>query len=198
MIFPLVALLLISGAGATALSEARALYYQGIYGNAAAQKKADAMFTSLYQQRPSDSLIEVYYGSLRLLEAKRTWALWRKNALSREGVARMNRAVSKTPDNLEIRFVRAATEYNLPAFFGLTQQCRKDFEYLASRVVQAARNGSLDPKLAAASLYYYGVLRKQDSNFADAREAWRKAASVAPDSHAGESAARELKALSSP
>jgi hypothetical protein len=92
---------------------------------------------------------------LRLLEAAHTWALWRKNSLSKEGIRLMDAAVERAPENLEIRFVRAATELNLPAFFGRHEQAGQEFARLAP---QATRNGLLEPRLAAAILFYYGQI----------------------------------------
>src|SRR5438270_7449868 len=104
---------------------AKQLYYQGIYGDKNASAQADKVFTALHKANPSDPLVSVYYGSLRLLEAAHTWALWRKNSLSKEGIRLMDAAVERAPENLEIRFVRAATELNLPAFFGRHQQAQQ-------------------------------------------------------------------------
>ena len=177
------------------LHQAKTLYYEGVEGNESAEKQSDKIFSALYGQMPGDPLISVYYGSLRLAEAKHTWALWRKNSLSRQGIQLMDSAVEKAPDRLEIRFVRAATEYELPAFFGRTQQCRDEFAYLAQRAVKAAQDGSLDPTLAAASLYYHAEFCKGQSRFKEATEALRRAAEVAPESRAGRVAAKELKSV---
>ena len=47
---------------------AKQLYYQGIYGDKNASAQADKVFTALRKANPSDPLVSVYYGSLRLLE----------------------------------------------------------------------------------------------------------------------------------
>lgn len=182
---------LVAVADQSGFARAKDIYYKGIYGNKNAKEEADKLFSALYGQSPNDPLIRVYYGSLRLLEAERTWALWRKNSLSKEGVALMDSAVAAAPQNPEVRFVRGATERELPGFFGRKQQSKEDL----ANVVQDASLSKLEPRLAAASLYYFGLDCEESGNHPRAVDAWKKAAQRAPESHAGQAAAKKLKAL---
>lgn len=175
------------------IRQAKDLYYEGIYGNKAASEKSDQLFTRLHKQLPNDSLVTIYYGSLRLLEAQRTWALWKKNSLSKQGVQLMDSAVSAVPNNLEIRFVRAATDFNLPSFFKRKQQAQSDFDFIVQRAEEAAHQGSFEARLAAASFVYYGDLCKEQSRLKEATNAWKTATRIAPDSHAGRAAADRLR-----
>jgi hypothetical protein len=174
------------------IRQAKDLYYQGIYGDKVAVEKSDKLFTELHEQLPNNSLVTVYYGSLRLLEAQHTWALWKKNSLSKQGVQLMDSAVSSAPDDLEVRFVRAATGRSLPSFFGRKQQVQSDLDFIVERAERAVRGGSFEPRLAAASFSYYGDLCKQQSRLKDATDAWKTAARIAPDSRAGREAASKL------
>lgn len=175
------------------IQQARDLYYQGIYGNKAAGEQADKLFTDLHKQLPDNPLVTVYYGSLRLLEAEHTWALWKKNSLSKQGVHLMDSAVDAAPNNLEIRFVRTATDRDLPGFFGRKAQYQSDLSLLAQRAEEGVRDGSLEPRLAAAVFSYYGDLCKDQSRVEDAKRAWNTAVRIAPDSHAGQAAADKLR-----
>ncbi|MBS0278385.1 MAG: hypothetical protein JSR81_12250, partial [Proteobacteria bacterium] len=98
------------------LARARELYYKGIKGDKNALRESDRLFARLHSAAPDRPVVQAYYGSLRLLEAGRTWALWRKNALSREGLQHLDQAVERSPGDLEVRFLRAATTYHLPGF----------------------------------------------------------------------------------
>ena len=169
------------------------MYYQGIYGDRSAGAQSVELFTKLHEQAPKEPLVEVYYGSLRLLEAGRTWALWKKNSLSREGVGLMDEAVKAQPANLEIRFVRAATELRLPTYFGRKQQAENDLSAIVKTAEQEAKSGQFEPSLAAASFYYYGETCEETSKAAEAVAAWRAAVRIAPDSRAGHGAADKLK-----
>ncbi len=164
--------------------QARELYYQGAGGDKQAYEHADKLFTELYRQRGNDARVKAYYGSLRLLEASHTWALWKKNGLSKEGIQLMDSAVSEAPDDLEVRFVRAATTYDLPGFFHRKEQSERDFDVLAERAEIAAREGSLEPRLAAASLYYHGEFLRDAGKKQAAMASWKQAIVIAPESRA--------------
>jgi hypothetical protein len=171
---------------------ARTLYYEGIAGNDGAIASAARLFTEMYREDANAPMIQVYYGSLRLLEASRTWALWKKNSLCKEGIRLMDQAVLAQPESLEIRFVRAATTYHLPAFFHRKEKAREDFAYLAHRAVSAAHEGRLEPRLAAASLYFNGELLNEAGCQECAIANWTRAISVAPNSPAARGAREKL------
>ena len=52
-----------------------------------------------------------------------------------------------------------------------------------------------DTRLAAAILFYYGQICHQQSRRSEAIEAWKSAASIAPESHAGQAAAKLIKTI---
>ena len=163
---------------------ARKLYFEGSDGDKKAYDEADKMFSGLYQYHGNVPQIEVYYGSLRLLEAAHTWAVWKKNSLSKEGLQLMDAAVGAAPGDLEVRFVRAVTTYGLPGFFHRKEQSEQDFNFLAKRAVAAAKSGALESRLAAASLYYHGeFLHGARQNEAAIAE-WKQAIALAPQSRA--------------
>lgn len=172
--------------------KARTFYYRGIDGDRAVYEAATRLFSQFYRDDQCVPLIQVYYGSLRLLEAGRTWALWKKNALSREGIRLMDDTVSAQPDNLEIRFVRAATTYHLPGFFHRKQQSKEDFAFLARFAVKAAQTGRLEPRLAAASLYFHGEFLEEAGRKDLASASFRRAIQLAPGSPAAIGARKKL------
>ncbi len=192
--------LLISAATPSSLpsefTTARKLYYAGSDGDKKAYDEADKLFDKLHAQDAHAPLIEAYYGSLRLLEASRTWAIWRKNSLSKQGIGEMDSAVQSAPGNLEVRFVRAVTTYRLPSFFGRKEQSKQDFQYLAGRAVTAAHSGQLEPRLAAASLYYHGQFLKENNKLQAAIASWNQAVALAPQSRAAQESREALAKVS--
>lgn len=176
-------------------SRARALYYKGSDGDNQAYESAAKLFDTLDAQAPNDPRIEVYTGSLRLWQASHTWAIWKKNSLSKEGIQMMDAAVQADPNNLEIRFVRAVTDYSLPSFFHRHEQSNEDFALLASQASVAAAEGKLEPRLAAASLYFHGLFLHEGSKASAAEKAWRQAIELAPESRAARDSAEQLKKL---
>lgn len=105
----------------------------------------------------------------------------------------MDEAVNAQPANLEVRFVRAATELKLPAYFGRKQQAEDDLNTIVKTAERAATSGQFEPSLAAASFYYYGLSCDEKSKADEAFSAWRAAVRIAPDSRAGRGAAEKLK-----
>lgn len=176
----------------TPFQEARRLYFQGTYGNKSAASEADKLFLKLFQESPQDPLLKVYYGSERLLEASHPWAIWKKYKLSKVGIQCMDSAVDSAPDNLEVRFVRAVTTYNLPSFFDRKKQSKADFNFLSSRVAEAVKQGQLDPDIAASALLFYGKICRSEDHPRQAIAAWTTAHSLAPLSKAGKDAVEEL------
>lgn len=179
----------------TEFQQARSLYYEGTYGDKAAASQGAKLFSKLYRQEPQNARVKAYYGSERLLEASHAWAPWKKYALSKEGIQLLDAAVAAAPNNLEVRFVRAVTTYNLPDFFGKKKESEGDFSYLARRVVNAAQSGNLEPSIAASALLFYGRICKEQSKPNLASEAWRSAQNIAPHSKAGRDSAEELAKL---
>lgn len=133
-----------TGAAATQISteikEAKALYYRAVAGDEKARKRSTHEFDRLANSNPDDAEVMAYRGSLKLLEAGKTWAVWRKYEMSKDGIALLDDAVDRAPGNLEVRFVRAATTRKLPAFFDRTQQSKDDLRLLADRISGAGRS----------------------------------------------------------
>lgn len=172
------------------MNKAKRLYYRAVSGDENARKQSAAEFQRLSASRPNDPEVMAYRGSLTLLEAGKTWAVWRKYELSKEGMVLLDSAVEQAPDNLEVRFVRAATTRKLPAFFDRAKQSKEDLTFLARRVAGAAGRGQLDPALAAAALYFYA---RDVATGEQKTDALQEAVKIAPDSQAGMEAARALE-----
>ncbi len=178
---------------AQGLDEAKALYYRGVEGDKAATKESTRILEKLAAEKPADAVITAYLASNRLLESGRTFAIWNKNKLAKEGVLGLDRAVTMAPENLEIRFVRAASTYDLPGFFKRQEQSEADFAWLAPQVAAAAEHGQLEKRLAAAALYYQGLILEKKGNRAAAVELWKTATRLSPGTKAGMGAAAKLR-----
>lgn len=171
------------------LKQAKNLYYRAVTGDESARKQSAAEFARLAESDPDDPEVMAYSGSLSLMEAGKTWAVWRRYEYSKKGITLLDEAVARAPDNLEVRFVRAATTRKLPVFFERRQQSKDDLAFLSTRVSSAARKGQLDPDLAAAALYFYA---KDVATGEQKTKALQQAVKIAPESHAGVQAAAAL------
>ncbi len=175
------------------LASARSAYFRDIEGEHDADALARRQFEALRREHPQDPVITAYSGSLELLEAARTWAVWKKHSLSQEGLAQMDAAVNAAPDNLEARFVRALTTWHLPFFFHRKAQAESDLAAIAPRAEQASRSGQLPPQLAAAALDYYGQVLADRDDKNGAHQAYEAALRVDPQSPGGQDARKRLK-----
>lgn len=175
------------------LAEARREYFVGLQGNHAADQKARASFAALSQHYPDNAVVEAYSGSLELLEAARTWAIWDKRRLANEGLQKLDQAVNRAPNDLEARFIRAASTWHLPFFYKRKEQSASDFTFIAPQAEAAAVKGVLPPELAAAALDYYGQVLTDRSDSHGARQAFEAAVRVDGSSPAGRDAQKRLR-----
>ncbi len=174
------------------LANARLAYYADLEGKREADGEARERFAALMREHPHDSTLEAYSGSLELLEAARTWAVWRKHTLSMDGLQEMDAAVEANPADLEARFVRALTTWHLPFFFHRREQAEADLLYLGPRAEQAVHTGALPPELAAAALDYWGQVLQQQEQRDAAQHAFSAAVRVDQASPGGQDASKRL------
>ena len=175
------------------LAEARTQYFADLQGNRAAADKARASFASLSRDYPQDPVVDAYSGSLELLDAARTWAIWDKRRLANEGLRKMDQAVNRAPGDLEARFIRAASTWHLPFFFKRREQAASDFSLIAPQAEAAAAKGTLPPELAAAALDYYGQVLIDRSDSHGAKQAFEAAVRVDGASPGGRDALKRLR-----
>ena len=175
------------------LTTARAEYFANLQGDHAAGEKAQQDFAALSQDFPGNAVVDAYSGSLELLQAARTWAIWDKRRLANEGLAKMDQAVNRDPGNLEVRFIRAASDWHLPFFYKRHNQAADDFTYIAQRAEAAVASGTLPPELAAAALDYYGQVLAERSDNHGAKQAFEAAVRVDGSSPGGKDALKRLR-----
>ncbi len=178
------------------LDAARTAYFQVLTtGSRDADHAAHQALSDLEHAFPGDPTAEVYHGSLELLDAAHDWQIWNLHRQATDGLLRLDHAVAAAPDDAEIRFMRAATSWHLPAFYHRRPQCESDFAWLSGRAVASARQGTLPPELAAASMNYWGRILVRRGQSDRARTAFQQAIQIAPQSPGAQDAARRLRSL---
>jgi hypothetical protein len=175
------------------LAEGRTQYFAYLQGNRAAAARARATFTTLSHDYPGNAVVDAYSGSLELLDAAHTWAIWDKRRLANEGLARMDQAVNRAPGDLEARFIRAASAWHLPFFYRRHEQAASDFTFIAPRAEAAVAKGILPAELAAAALDYYGQVLMDRSDSHGAKQAFEAAVRVDGASPGGRDALKRLR-----
>lgn len=116
---------------AATLEHGRNLFYRAVTSETALDS-AVTVFDSLHTTGSvSESLVEVYLGSLTCLKGKHTFWPQKKYRHVKEGLVMMDNAVKQDPDNVEVLFIRATTTFYLPSFFGHNQQALDDMNKLS-------------------------------------------------------------------
>jgi hypothetical protein len=193
LFFSAVALAVDSATFAQRLAEARKDYFAGLQGNRAAGVGARASFADLSRDYPGSPVVDAYSGSLELLDAAHTWAVWDKSRLANEGLNKMDHAVNRAPEDLEARFIRAASTWHLPFFYKRREQSASDFTFIAPRAEAAVAKGALPPELGAASLDYYGQVLIDHSDSHGAKQAFEAAVRIDETSPGGRDALKRLR-----
>jgi len=181
---------------ATRLNATRIAYFKVIAGgNSSADEQAHAALSAFEQAFPGDARGMAYHGSLQLLDAAHSWQIWNLHKQAADGLSKLDEAVALAPDEPEVRFLRAATDWHLPGFYHRREQSESDFAILAAHAEEDARQGKLPPELAAASLGYWGQILSARKDRVGARAAFQAAIRVAPQSPAGIDAKQRLNQL---
>lgn len=113
--------------------EAKALYKNGVNGDADAARQASKLLEALHRQIPANTLIEAYYGGAYVLLAREEKNLVNKGKISNQGLKILDNAFRKDPDNIEIRILHAYVLKNLPDWLNRGPDAIEDFLYLKSR-----------------------------------------------------------------
>jgi len=114
-------------------NEARGLYQIGAAGDVDAARRAFGILEKLHQEVPDNALYQAYYASAFILQAREETNLVEKGKISSKGLNILDNALSKEPDNIEIRIVHAYVCKNLPEWLNRSSSAIEDFQYLRAR-----------------------------------------------------------------
>jgi hypothetical protein len=174
----------------------RSTYFKVVAGgDAAADREAHAALAGFEQAFPGDATAMAYHGSLQLLDAAHSWQVWNLRKQAADGLSLLDEAVAQAPEDSEVRFLRAATDWHLPGFLHRREQAEADFAILAAHAEEDARLGKLPPELAAASLSYWAQILSARKDHAGSVAALEAAVRIAPQSPAGIDAKQRLNQL---
>jgi hypothetical protein len=104
------------------LDEIRKQYVKG----AASESEAKDLLKSLRKESSLTPVMLAYKGATQALMAKYAKLPTKKYSLAKKGMAIINNAISKDPENIEIRYIRFTIQDNVPSFLGLSGDLKKD------------------------------------------------------------------------
>jgi len=111
--------------------QAQRLYFQAVQ-EEKYMSQAEAAFQTLIRRYGPEPPLQMYLYGLTALKARYAWNPLDKGRYFRQAVAQMDAQVARTPDEVEVRFLRGSFYYYLPAFLGKRDAAREDLAKVAS------------------------------------------------------------------
>jgi len=127
---------------ANELPQIRKDFYLAIKNGTASEK----FYNRLKAKKSSDPTIMAYFGTSQAIRAKHAFNPYNKITYLKSGIKTLEKAVGKSPENLEIRFLRFSLEHYIPSFLGFSKHLETD----RKKIVELARQkkfGSMDMPL---------------------------------------------------
>ena len=113
------------------LSEVRAQFYAGVEDEEKTKKLIKALFPE------KDKLPPIYLGYLgasQALLAKHCFNPYNKLDFLNKSIITFQTAISREPENLEIRFLRFSVQHFLPSFLGMSKNLSEDRDVIIEQI----------------------------------------------------------------
>ncbi len=90
-------------------------------------KKASNLYEELLQLKPASNTLQyAYLGATEALLAKHSFNPFSKLSYVNNALAKLNKAVALSDNNIEIRYMRFSVEANMPAYLGYSKHVVDD------------------------------------------------------------------------
>ena len=135
-------LLSISTSFANDLPQIRKDYYRAVNN----EKAAETFYSGLKARKSTEPIILAYFGSAQAIRARHAINPYNKLTYLKSGLKTLETAVSSSPQDLEIRFLRFSLEHYIPSFLGFSKHLETDRE----KIVELAKQrkfGAMDKPL---------------------------------------------------
>jgi len=98
-------------------------------------RKLTDSLDKVFAAAPNKSPLNLcYFGVIQALKAKHAWNPYYKVKYLNDAEKVLQTAVSREPDNMEIRFMRFSIEHNVPGFLGYTKHLVADREEMIKQL----------------------------------------------------------------
>lgn len=109
-------------------------------------KAADRFYTKLKSRASSEPIMIAYLGIAQAVKARHAINPYNKLTYLKSGMKTLNSAVAKSPDDLEIRFLRFTLEHHIPSFLGYSQHLDDDRKSIV-KLSKQKKFGEMDKAL---------------------------------------------------
>lgn len=123
-------LLLISSSSAQTLTELRTAYMKGLH-NIDTMPKVYEMFKKV--ENP-DGKVLAYKGAIEAIMTKTTWNVFKKMSYLKDSEESFKQAVQKNPNDVEVRFMRMAVQFEIPSYLGFSEDIDTDKEFIVKHI----------------------------------------------------------------
>jgi tetratricopeptide (TPR) repeat protein len=154
-------------------SQAVEWHRKGVDGDKEAVKKAYDLLEKVRNLTSNNRLVEAYYGSTLALQGRDLVDPLEKLKKAINGLKMLDNVVSKEPENIEIRILRAFTCSRVPEeFLHRSSIAIEDLNYLLSRY--ESDRLIFSEQLYWDLLYELGAVYKNVGKHQESRETWKK------------------------
>jgi tetratricopeptide (TPR) repeat protein len=176
------------------LMELGRLYHdQGASGDGGAVAKGIRVFDQLLIIDSANAVAVAYRGDLWTMQGRNSW--WPPNKLKymRKGCEELDRAIEMDPGNIMVHLIRGINGLALPDYAGRLSTSLEDFIVLLRRPDFQEQT----KELKAVILYYGAVAHKRADDYDRARELFKRAIAILPDSEYAKRSQEELSHMGS-
>jgi tetratricopeptide (TPR) repeat protein len=159
------------------------LKYLGIYYSIIAESKKDESYKKSIEylekarKIQSDPCVDAYLGSAWALAGDVVANPIDKMNFTKKGLAIFDKAVAVNPDNLDLRLGRLLLDIQIPDFFKVSENIKKDYDFIKSKYAKGTSDKEKAVILLAIGEYY--VFK---NNIDSALKSWNKALETFPKS----------------
>ncbi|MBN1849772.1 MAG: hypothetical protein JW932_14440 [Deltaproteobacteria bacterium] len=115
-----------------------------------------------YKMNQNDFEVLCYLGNSTTMMANTTWNPMKKMSYANKGIALMDKAIKKDPDNITVRLTRANNSKRLPEFLNRGDVAIEDYEHLAEMIKRDPQTlGHLEKEVNASLTELYEKKQKK-------------------------------------
>ena len=112
------------------LVELRKEYIEALHDCEEAERVYDIF---LAVENPTGKML-AYRGALEAIMTKTTWNLFKKINYLNKSEASFHKAIEKAPNDVEIRFMRMAVQYEIPEYLGYSEDMEEDRKFIVKNI----------------------------------------------------------------
>lgn len=139
---------------------------------------------------PEDAELLAYLGSAYAMAGRDSGFLVNRISHVNRGLAALDKAVKKDPNNLNVRFIRGSVSYSLPPMFSRKATAVSDYLFFVS---EAKTRVQVNPDRLSEAYYKLGQLSEERDQKSAALDFYAQAQTASPKSDWAKQAGRAMK-----